>query len=246
MSIDKLNKGNNNRSDRKKRSDRAGRSEFIERSDEKIFLRGDGRFSRHLEYAFSGSLKKRSVVTDRKIQKEIFDKRSGDERRIKHDRRCGVDTRSEVDQFLQGERRSNNGRRSGIERRHRSFKKARAFVRDLGLKSVREWCAYIKSGAKPDDIPIMPHHFYANDGWAGWGDWLGTRAAATHPTRYRSFTKARAFAHSLGLVSNSKWRAYCKSAARPDDIPVNPQTTYADNGWTGWGDWLGHSVKHQI
>ena len=38
-------------------------------------------------------------------------------------------------------------------RQYRSFKKARAFVRSLGLKSVAEWRDYCKSGKKPDDIP---------------------------------------------------------------------------------------------
>ena len=35
-------------------------------------------------------------------------------------------------------------------RQYRSFKEARAFVRSLGLKSEAEWCAYCKSGKKPD------------------------------------------------------------------------------------------------
>src|SRR5258705_331001 len=29
-------------------------------------------------------------------------------------------------------------------------------------------------------------------------------------------------------------------AEQPADIPSNPQTTYADSGWIGWGDWLGN------
>jgi hypothetical protein len=245
MSNEKLNKGNNNRSDHKKRSGRDGRSEFIARSDEKMFLRGNGRFSRHLECAFSNLSKSGSVVTGRKNQKKSTDKRLSGDRRTGHDRRSGVDTRSEVEQFLQGERRSNYGRRSGTERRHRSFKKARVFVRDLGLKSIREWCDYVRSGKKPDDIPHMPHKFYANDGWAGWRDWLGVNAVAARPSQYRSFKKASAFVRSLGLVSISKWRAYSKSAKKPDDIPPDPETTYAEHGWAGWGEWLGHASKYQ-
>jgi hypothetical protein len=57
-------------------------------------------------------------------------------------------------------------------RQYRSFKKARAFVRRLGLKSVSEWRDYCKSGEKPADIPANPHDTYANDGWAGYYDWL--------------------------------------------------------------------------
>jgi hypothetical protein len=147
-------------------------------------------------------------------------------------------SRSEIDRFLQGERRSGLDRR---ERRYRSFKNARAFARRLGLKSIDEWREYTKSGAKPDDIPVAPHHVYAADGWAGWGDWLETSAVASRVSHYRhrSFRKARALARRLGLVSSSEWRAYCRSAKKPADIPANPQEAYAETGWAGWSDWLG-------
>jgi hypothetical protein len=56
---------------------------------------------------------------------------------------------------------------------------------------------------------------------------------------YRSFKKARAFARSLNLKSETEWRAYTKSSKKPDDIPANPSRTYAKDGWAGMGDWLG-------
>lgn len=106
------------------------------------------------------------------------DRRSGSERRADADRRCGFDRRSEVDRFLEGERRS------GLDRRakggYRTFKKARAFAHGLKLKSVRDWQIYVDAGTKPEDIPDAPEIIYASDGWAGWGDWLGTTAAATY------------------------------------------------------------------
>src|SRR5262249_48034020 len=73
-------------------------------------------------------------------------------------------------------------------RRYRSFKKARAFVRSLGLKLGKEWDEYCKSGKKPADIPAQPSNGYANSGWAGMSDWLGAGKAA--PGQYRSFKKA--------------------------------------------------------
>jgi hypothetical protein len=56
----------------------------------------------------------------------------------------------------------------------RSFEDARAFVRGLKLKSVKEWHTYSKSGNRPSDIPSNPYSVYANAGWVSWGDWLGT------------------------------------------------------------------------
>src|SRR5262249_1881642 len=75
---------------------------------------------------------------------------------------------------------------------YRSFTKARAFVRGLGLKSSTEWRDYCKSGQKPGDIPAEPRQTYANSGWAGHADWIGN-AGRVVPGQCRSFTKARVF-----------------------------------------------------
>jgi hypothetical protein len=120
-----------------------------------------------------------------------------------------------------------------------SFKKARAFVRSLGLKSVAEWHAYCKSGKKPDDIPVAPRLTYLNEGWADWGDWLGTGRLATHLRQYRSFDDARTFVRGLSLKSQAEWTSYNRSGKKPDDIPANPNQVYAKDGWAGMGDWLG-------
>jgi hypothetical protein len=124
-------------------------------------------------------------------------------------------------------------------RKYRSFKKARAFVRSLSLKSAAEWLDYCKSGKKPDDIPIKPYKTYADSGWAGLGDWLGTGTVASHLRKYRSFKEARAFVRGLGLQSQSQWRDYSKSGKKPADIPSNPGRKYAKTGWAGYADWLG-------
>ena len=56
----------------------------------------------------------------------------------------------------------------------RSFEDARAFVHVLKLKSVKEWQTYCKSGNRPSDIPSNPRSVYADTGWVGYSDWLGT------------------------------------------------------------------------
>ena len=121
----------------------------------------------------------------------------------------------------------------------RSFEKARAFVRSLGLKSGAEWLDYCKSGKKPNDIPASPQNVYAQYGWSHWGDWLGTGYVAPSQRQYRSFKKARAFVCGLGLKSEHEWLDYCKSGKKPTDIPAKPSRTYAEDGWSGYGDWLG-------
>ncbi len=141
-----------------------------ERSDVEKFLNGKGRFKRQKEIAYIKSKLSNAAVIDHR--QTGINKRFGSERRSNRDRRCGLDTRSEIEKFLEGERRSRLNRRSRLKGGYLSFKKARVFVRGLGLKSLREWREYTKSGMKPDYIPVAPHKVYANDGWAGWTDWL--------------------------------------------------------------------------
>ena len=51
------------------------------------------------------------------------------------------------------------------------FKKALVYARCLKLKSVKEWAAWRKSGARPDNVPSNPHKTYRHVGWQGYGHW---------------------------------------------------------------------------
>jgi superfamily II DNA or RNA helicase len=126
-------------------------------------------------------------------------------------------------------------------RTYRSFEEARAFVQSLKLKDFAEWIAWTKSGNKPDDIPATPSNIYKEQGWKGIGDWLGTNTPAKNRI-FRSFEEARAFVHKLGLQSRSEWEAWIKSN-RPNDLPVNPDIFYKEQGWQGMPDWLGTNIS---
>jgi superfamily II DNA or RNA helicase len=131
------------------------------------------------------------------------------------------------------------GRLAGQDREYRPFHAARSFSQSLGLRSWDEWKDYCKSGKKPDEIPTDPGRVYANNGWISYGDWLGTGRIAHRFRQFRPFTEARAFAQSLGFKSGSEWNKYRKSGKMPQDIPTNPHREYANQGWSGMGDWLG-------
>jgi exonuclease I len=125
-------------------------------------------------------------------------------------------------------------------REYKSFEEARDFVHKLNLKSLKEWKEYCKSGHKPEDIPANPNRTYNQDGWNTWGDWIGSSIVATQLREYKSFEEARNFVHKLKLKSAKEWKDYCKSGHKPEDIPANPNRTYNQDGWKGWGDWLGY------
>jgi hypothetical protein len=103
-------------------------------------------------------------------------------------------------------------------------------------------------GIPPKDIPANPNQTYANKGWISMGDWLGTGAVAPRLRKYRSFSRARAFARSLCLKSTQEWIAFTQGRlgrkdTLPRDVPACPYQTYADKGWHGFADWLGTDRK---
>ena len=134
-------------------------------------------------------------------------------------------------------------------KKYRPFLEARAFVRTLQLKSSSEWVAFargrmLRVGQLPAAIPATPAGTYANKGWKGMGDWLGTGTVAPNLRKYRPFREARLFVRNLKLKSTTEWRAFYKGeiprlGRPPNDIPAAPDQVYADKGWTTWGEWLG-------
>jgi hypothetical protein len=121
--------------------------------------------------------------------------------------------------------------RNWVGNEWRDFKEAREFIISLNLKGQKEWFEYCKSGNKPDDIPSFPRTVYKND-FKGLGNWLGSG--------WRDFKEAREFARALNLKGQVKWKEYCASGNKPDDIPASPNSAYGTLGWIGSGDWLGN------
>jgi hypothetical protein len=128
-------------------------------------------------------------------------------------------------------------------RKFRTFENCREFAYSLKLNVVKDWNQYCTTGNKPDDIPNNPQRTYKNKGWTSWGDFLGTGRVATHLIKYRTFEKARRFAHDLGLKNQKSWYVFAKSNKLPDNIPINPNQVYKDKGWISWGDFLDIGLK---
>ena len=121
------------------------------------------------------------------------------------------------------------------------FGEALAEARSVGLTSSTEWKAWCKGGACPRNVPRAPDRAYKNDGWQGWGHWLGagTAAGSRYAARFLPFQEALVAARSLELAGKTKWKAWCRDGMCPPNVPSNPSRTYRDHGWQGWGHWLG-------
>lgn len=124
-------------------------------------------------------------------------------------------------------------------RNYLDFENARSFVQNLKLKGVSEWKNYCKSEEKPEVIPTNPDVLYANKGWKGYGDWLGTGNITPSFMEFLPFDEARIYIHGLKIKNQAEWRNYIKSGEKSKKIPSSPSFTYKNKGWTNWGDWFG-------
>jgi hypothetical protein len=129
--------------------------------------------------------------------------------------------------------------RGSNRKQMRDYDQAKKFVNSLGLKTRDEWQIYSKRDNKPKDIPASPSNYYENYGWTNWGDWLGTGYVSPRERKYLPYVDAKKIVRGLNLESSNQWREYCKGEDRPSNIPSNPNTTYKNDGWIDWSDWLG-------
>ena len=119
------------------------------------------------------------------------------------------------------------------------FKKALLYARSLKLKSNKEWRDWSKIGERPVNIPCCPEKVYKHDGWQGYGHWLGTGNQVGGKLEFLPFKEALLYARSLKLTTKNKWGEWCKRGKRPVVVPSNPQIIYKNDGWQGYGHWLG-------
>ena len=123
------------------------------------------------------------------------------------------------------------------------FAEALTVARSLGLTSMKEWQVWRKEGLRPPNVPSNPNRTYKDGGWQGWGHWLGTgnQSSQAKKAQFLPFDEALRVARQLRLVSSTEWQLWCRSGARPANVPANPNTTYVHDGWTGWDHWLCHA-----
>ena len=143
------------------------------------------------------------------------------------------------------------------------FEEARKFVHGLKLERVDEWKKYCENKLKnkpkkPSNIPLYPHRVYKDKGWIDIQDWLKIRVkknvlvkkeVIVKKEKYLPFKEARAFVHKLELEGKKSWKRYCKGEYKdkislPSNIPKNPYSIYANQGWINTEDWIG--IKHRI
>ena len=123
------------------------------------------------------------------------------------------------------------------------FAQALTFARSLNLASQKEWKMWCKEGRRPPNVPSTPGATYKDGGWQGWGHWLGTgsQSNTAKNEQFLPFDEALRVARHLRLVSQKEWRLWCRTGARPANMPAAPDKAYVHDGWMGWTHWLYHA-----
>ncbi len=121
------------------------------------------------------------------------------------------------------------------------FEEALVVAQSLGLASREEWKVWCKEGPRPRNVPSNPNRVYKDHGWQGWGHWLGTGNTQPGTGQFLRFGEARRVAQSLRLNTQQEWRAWCRTGARPANLPACPDEVYVHDGWMGWVHWLYHA-----
>ena len=121
------------------------------------------------------------------------------------------------------------------------FGEALAVARSLGLPGRTEWKVWSKEGLRPPNVPSDPGKVYKDRGWQGWGHWLGTGNQLHQKKNFLPFDQALRAVRQLRLVSKKEWQLWCRSGARPANMPSNPNQVYVHDGWMGWVHWLYHA-----
>ena len=123
------------------------------------------------------------------------------------------------------------------------FAEALAVARSLGLANRFAWKEWCKEGMRPraHGVPSDPPKIHKDGGWQGWGHWLGTGNQNDQKQSLLPFDEALRVARSLRLASHKEWKLWCRSGARPANVPARPDQAHVHDGWFGWEHWLYHA-----
>lgn len=94
--------------------------------------------------------------------------------------------------------------------RSRPFNEARCYVRSLGLSTARAYWKWAKTAARPQDIPARPEAAYARQGWAGYGDWLGTGIATGRTRSFLTYDEASRVVREAGIPSSAEYHVWSR------------------------------------
>ena len=120
-----------------------------------------------------------------------------------------------------------------------TFEDAKQYVKSKKINSIADWRTFSKSNIFPSNLPKRPDSAYKDDGWTTWGEFLGTGTVASYNKKYKTFAEAKKYIKQQNFKTKKEFDIYCKTVNKPADVSSTPYSTYRNNGWVSWGDFLG-------
>ena len=124
-----------------------------------------------------------------------------------------------------------------LQRVYLSFEESREFVRNLNLKSLKEYQAWSSSGNRPNNIPSSPCDVYDNV-WISWWDYLGVSEGWNG---YMDYNELVEYIKPFKIKTQLEWKKYWELNEKPYNVPGYPQNTYKE--WVSWYKFLGTKEK---
>ena len=109
-----------------------------------------------------------------------------------------------------------------------SYNKGQKYVRQIGIRTVKEFLEWLKSSERPDNFPLNPHIVWS-DLWKDAQNFL--------QIQWMSFEKARMSVQSGGVTSKNEYYKFRELEDLMDELPPNPSVVYASY-WKGWDYFL--------
>jgi hypothetical protein len=120
-----------------------------------------------------------------------------------------------------------------------SYEEAKAIAINLGIKSSVEWYKNRDQIYKETGLPPRVDFIYRDNGWMGWGDFLGQGKDKPRPRAFTiSYSEAKAVLAPLRLKNRSEYEMLKRSFLTEFRLPVYPSQTYRNSDWVSWDDFL--------
>ena len=109
------------------------------------------------------------------------------------------------------------------------------------IKSSVQWKKHFKENDEsiPKTIPRNPELSYKNKGWKNWGEFLETGNVMNKDKVFLNFENCKLIIQSFNLKTNKDFRIFILNEGKNKGIPSAPDRKYKNEGWKGWGDFLG-------
>ena len=121
------------------------------------------------------------------------------------------------------------------KKKFRSYEAGQTLMKELGIRTYRQFQKWSQSDERPDDFPSRPDQVYKSK-WKSWPIFLGT--GNVRKKQFRSYESAQALMRELGIRTHEQFREWNRADKRPNDFPSHPDRVYKFK-WQNWGVFLG-------